>query len=83
MDERIIKLENSARLYSWIATETNKFNKLTLPNDNAIITSSIGIASFWNVKEAAHFSLLLIYILYIDLIHNVTHNTYTYVHSQQ
>ena len=35
-----------------------------------------------SVKEAALFSLLLIYILYIDLIHNVTHNTYTHVHSQ-
>ena len=41
-----------------------------------------GGASDINVKEAALFSLLLIYILYIDLIHNVTHNTYTYVHSQ-
>ena len=32
------------------------------------------------VKEAALYSLLLIYILHIDLIRNVMHNIYTYVH---
>ena len=35
-----------------------------------------------SVKEAVIPSLLLIYILYIDLIHNVTHNIYTHVHSK-
>ena len=33
-----------------------------------------------SVKEAALYSLLLIYILHIDLIRNVMHNIYTYVH---
>ena len=45
--------------------------------------------NFWHhmmyvfVKEAALHSLLLIYILHIDLIHNVMHNIYTlmYIHN--
>jgi hypothetical protein len=38
MDERIIKLDKSALLYPWIATEMNEFIKLILTNDNTIIT---------------------------------------------